>query len=328
MKFKKLSTSQKDLIIQKHTQTELSREEAQDQLAKAFGVTSRSIRTWARKLGLTNLESMPTVDAEIVQPSPAKILVFDIETAPLRSYVWGIWNVNLGHNMSMVKADWFMLTWSAKWLFEDEVFADRLTPEEVKVQDDSRIVKSMWELINEADVVIAHNGLKFDIKRLNTRFLIHGLNPPMPYQVIDTLIHCRRQFNITSNKLDYIGKFLGLGKKFDTGGFELWDACMNGDPAALEKMEVYNIQDVRLLEAVYLKIRPYIKPHPNMGLFIEDNISCCPTCSSTQLTWGGSYATYANVFDAFRCNNCGAVGRSRKSNIPIRSRSALTISTP
>lgn len=254
-----------------------------------------------------------------------KILVFDIETAPLKSYIWGIWNQNLGHSLNMLESDWFMLTWSAKWLFDDKVMSDKLTPKEVSNEDDKRISKSLWTLLEEADVVIAHNALKFDIKRINTRFLKNGLKPPMPYQVIDTLIHARRRFNITSNKLDYIGKFLGLGEKLSTGGFDLWKRCMEGDSEALTEMETYNIQDVRLLEDVYLALLPFIKPHPNVGLFVAEDVHSCPSCGSTDLKWEGVYTTYANQYDACRCGNCGSIGRSRTAKPKGKN---ITIATP
>jgi len=338
-KFRNLTAA--DLVVIKgHLEdSTLSKEQAQSALADIYQVHARTIRKWAKRLGIksrkyTRVEGIEVVNAEEVvafvqkEQYPAKVLVFDIETAPMISHIWSMWNMNVGQNLALLKSDWFMLTWSAKWLFEEAVFTDKLTPEEALAQDDNRIVKSMWQLLNEADVVITHNGNKFDIKKLNTRFLKHGLNPPMPYQSIDTLVHAKRQFAISSNKLDYIGKFLGLGTKVSTGGFELWAGCMRGEQESLDKMEVYNIGDIALLEAVYLAMRSYIKPHPNMGLFITEDVTCCPTCSSEKLLWEGIYSTYANSYAAFRCGNCGSIGRSRNTAIPRSSKTNLTISTP
>jgi predicted RNA-binding Zn-ribbon protein involved in translation (DUF1610 family) len=254
-----------------------------------------------------------------------KVLILDIETSPLRSYIWNVWNQNIGHNMAMMESDWFMLTWSAKWLYDEKMLSDKVTSEEVFNEDDSRICNSLWLLLEEADVVIAHNALKFDIKRINTRFLKNGLNPPMPYQVIDTLAHARRRFSISSNRLNYIAKFLGLGEKIDTGGFDLWKRCMMGDEDALRDMEVYNIQDVKLLEDVYLELLPYIKPHPNVALFVAEDVHVCPSCGSDDLNWEGTYTTYANRYDAFRCGDCGSIGRSRTAKPKGKN---ITIATP
>jgi hypothetical protein len=259
-----------------------------------------------------DMTEVPEITAEGERKSPAKILIFDIETAPMRSYTWGMWKQNVGTNQ--VISDWFMLTWSAKWLFAEDTMSGALTPDEAIDQDDERITRQIWDLLNEADIIVAHNANKFDVRKLNTRFLKNGLNPPMPYQVIDTLDHLRKRFSFSSNRLDYVNKELGIGRKMDTGGFELWDGCIRGDQESLDHMERYNIIDVEILEETYLKLRPWINPHPNIGLFIEDDVETCPSCGSTHIAWGGTpYTTSVNRFESFRCNDCGSVGRSRKS---------------
>lgn len=83
--------------------------------------------------------------------------------------------------------DWFVLCWSAKWLYSNEVLGDCITSEEVLQENDERIVKSLWNLFNECDILIAHNALNFDVPKMNARFVKYGLNPPSPYKIIDTL---------------------------------------------------------------------------------------------------------------------------------------------
>lgn len=258
----------------------------------------------------------------------AKILVLDIETAPIRAYVWNIWNQNVAINQ--IESDWFCLTWAAKWLFDKKVYSGAVTPEESIKQDDKRIIKSLWALINEADLVIAHNAEKFDLPKINTRFLLHGLTPPLPYQTIDTLKHIRRQFGFTSNKLDYVNKLLNLPRKMEHQGFELWEGCVKGDDKSIKKMLAYNIQDVKILEETYLMIRAWIKPHPNLGLFILDETSShCPSCGSAELTnEGNHYHTTANVYEVMRCGNCGSTSRKRLSSLDIKQRRHLTMSIP
>ncbi len=330
MRYKNLTENDKKVLTNAYKSKVID----YDYLKLYFNTSKRTIERLAQKLGLTrsyksskrSLVNITVVDPMVLRTetkSPARILLYDIETAPLMSYVWKIWDVNIGHNMAMLQNDWFILTWSAKWLFEPETFSDRLTPDEVFAEDDKRIVQSLWEMIEEADVVIAHNGKKFDNKRINTRFLKHGIKQPMPYQTIDTLLTARANFNISSNKLDYIGQFLGVGRKVETQGFDLWKRCMQGDEQALKDMETYNIGDVTLLEDVYLKLRPYVKPHVNLGLYIEDDVQCCPSCGSPDLETGGTYATSAALYDAFRCLNCNAIGRSKKSSIPKGSKNNL-----
>lgn len=255
----------------------------------------------------------------------ANVLVFDIETSPLMVYTWGIWNQNIPTDN--ILKDWMILTWSAKWLFEDKMYSARIKPSEIKRNDDKRVVKALWSLIDEADIVIAHNGNKFDIKRMNTRFLKHGLNLPSPYQSIDTLLHARKKFNIISNRLDYIASnFLGIEGKMETEK-GLWKKAIEGDREALHTMDVYCQQDVRVLEDVYLHLRPYIQPHPNIGLLESSDKPQCPCCGSTDLKPIGDYNTYVNTYMSFRCPN-GSISRSRVNATPKSVRDNLNVSTP
>ena len=130
----------------------------------------------------------------------AKILIFDIETSPMRAFIWNMWNNNT--NLEQVISEWYCIAWSAKWLYSNDVMGDVLTPEEAIKEDDSRIVKSLWELFNQADIVVAHNGNKFDIPKMNARFIINDLPPTKPYFSIDTCLIARKQFGFSSNKLD------------------------------------------------------------------------------------------------------------------------------
>ena len=253
----------------------------------------------------------------------AKILLLDIETAPIRAFVWSLWKQNVGINQ--IQNDWFILTWAAKWLFDDKVYSAKLTSSEAIRQDDKRIMKGIWEMVNEADIVITHNGEKFDNLKLNTRFIINGFEPPLPYISIDTLKCAKRQFAFSSNKQDFISHSLGTPRKLDTGGFELWEKCYAGDNVSLAKMEEYNIGDIYGLEGNYLKMRPWIKPHPNLSLYILDTKQeRCPTCGSEKLKEEGkSYKTSVGAYRLFRCGNCGASGRHRINEIKINEKRHL-----
>jgi hypothetical protein len=245
----------------------------------------------------------------------AKILIFDIETAPSKAYIWSKWKQNI-HDGQLIN-DWFMLTWSAKWLFKDEVLNAKLTTKEAIAQNDYRITKSIWELLDKADILIGHNIKKFDIKKLNTRFLLHGLGSPSSFLTIDTLVHARKSFSLHSNKLDYIAQSLGVGKKVDHSGFDMWAKCMEGDKDALHKMSEYNNGDILINEQVYLKIRPFIHPHPNLTLFMDTVDLVCPSCESNELNYISTYHTYANSYDEFRCACCGNRSRTNKRQTKV-----------
>jgi hypothetical protein len=172
------------------------------------------------------------------------------------------------------------------------------------------MLRKIHDLISEADAVVHYNGTRFDIPVLNKEFLLQHLAPPAPYKQIDLLRVVRKEFRFPSNKLDYIAQRLGLGKKTDHEGYQLWVKCMNKDPAAWKVMEKYNKQDVVLLEKVYDRLLPWIKSHPNHNLYGGDG---CPNCGSHRLQKRGFSYTTTGTFQRFQCTNCGSWSKSTKA---------------
>lgn len=160
---------------------------------------------------------------------------------------------------------------------------------------------------------LMHNCKGFDNKKSTAKFLEHGLNPPSSYQSIDTLDSARRKFSLTSNRLDAIGSKFGIGRKVETPK-GLWRSVMEKDYKMLKKMAEYCEGDTKLLEDVYLFMRPYIQSHPNLNLFITQDIEACPSCASTDLKREGkAYTTTVSQYDLYRCHSCGALSRNRKN---------------
>jgi len=272
---------------------------------EALNKPSRTCKNFRWKTHNPNQVVIQTTEA------PAKILVLDIETAPMDAWVWDMWKQNI--YPSQLISNWYILTWAVKWLGEEEVDSDRLTSEEAIDQDDSRLLRNLWGYLDEADIVIAHNGDKFDLPRIKTRFLFNGLNPPSFYKQIDTLKVAKKEFDFPHNGLEPIAEFLGIAGKLDTS-MDLWVQCRRGNNAALSKMEEYDIQDVRILEDVYLRLRPWIKSHPNLDLYIDSSFPNCPHCGSKEVKQiSGKYVyTQAVKYQMFRCPDCSAICRSKK----------------
>lgn len=243
-----------------------------------------------------------------VENSKAKILILDIETAPIKALVWRVWKENIA--MDAIKSDWFILTWAAKWLNEKKIFGERLISAEVKKENDKRIIKPLWLLFDEADIIIAHNGNNFDIPKINSRFFLNGLPPPSPYVTIDTLKIAQKQFAFTHNKLDYLARLFGLGQKIKTD-FNLWVKCLEGEEKALAFMLKYNKKDILLLEEVYLKFRGWIKSHPNLNIF-QGTQNTCSNCGSLNIYQKGKYTTNLSKFATYVCRDCGAFSRASK----------------
>lgn len=257
-------------------------------------------------------------------PVLPKILLFDIETAPLEVYAWQLKTYGW-INPEMIIKDWSILCWSAKWLFDSHIHSGTVTPREAVNRQDGSVLQHLWSLLDEANIVIAHNGAQFDVKKMNARFALNRYSPPMPYRVIDTLRVSKRQFNFSTFKLDYVNKLFGLGQKGHPG-MQCWKDCVTGSQTALNTLSEYCNNDVRILEELYLELRPWIKSHPNVALFMDTDQTVCTNCGSSNLEWKGKYYTPAGRYKAFRCRSCGGIGRSRFSDLTPEQRELLNIS--
>jgi DNA polymerase elongation subunit (family B) len=245
-----------------------------------------------------------------------KILILDIETSPCLAYVWQnqVWKARI--NDEQIYSQWYILTYSCKWLGDKTMHSGRLTGIESLNENDERLVKELWFYLSEADVVIAHNGSKFDIPNIQTRFIVHGFPPTSSFKQIDTLRVAQSQFGFTHNSLDALAKLFGIERKISTS-FDLWKRCLFGDEQALQEMETYNQHDVVMLEELYLRLRPYIKGHPNYNLYNDSKEAVCSHCGSTNLKLDGYYYfTQTCKYENYRCLDCGALSRGRKTILP------------
>jgi RNase_H superfamily len=235
-----------------------------------------------------------------------KILLIDFETLPNLGYTWRKYD----QNVIDFKQEYCLATFAGKWLGDGKIFAKGLPDYRgyrAGSYDDSKLVLEVHGLLDEADIVIAHNGDTFDIKVANSRMLASGLMPPSPYKTIDTKKMAKRIGLFNSNKLDDLARYFGLGRKIDTT-FKLWLDCIKGDRVAWAKMIKYNKHDIRLLEAVYLKLLPYIAKGPNLGVYI--GAAVCRNCGSSQLRERGYQVTQTHRYKRFQCQKCGSWSQS------------------
>jgi len=235
-----------------------------------------------------------------------KILLLDIETSPNTAYVWKLFKETIPLARLIDSSE--VLCWSAKWLGKKEVMFDSIYHSGSK-----KMLSNIHKLLDEADAVVHYNGKSFDIPTLNKEFLILGFPPPAPYKQVDLINTARGQFRFTSNKLDYICQRLGLGSKVETS-FQLWIDCMNHDEKAWKLMEKYNKNDVLMLENLYFKLLPWIKNHPNLGLYTEEP-NVCPHCGGTHYHKRGLSYTSTCAYQRYRCSDCGTWFRSRKNRL-------------
>jgi hypothetical protein len=255
-----------------------------------------------------------------------KILVFDIETAPIIAHVWRIWDENIGLNQ--IKKDWHVLSWSAKW-YEDPpskiMYRDQRDAK--NIENDKEILKDLWELIDQADILVTQNGVSFDVKKLNARFLANDLPPPSPCKNVDTFLIAKKKFGFTSNKLEYMtDKFCKKYKKLKHKkfpGFELWSAVLAGNKDAWKEMERYNKHDVLALEELFTKLMPWDNSiNFNMYDYTDESNVVC-SCGCKKFEKRGFYYTATAKFQRFRCTKCGAWTRGRKNELLKERRESL-----
>lgn len=231
----------------------------------------------------------------------AKILLFDLEVSPMLAYTYNYYEGNV---LKIVEPQ-RLLCFSYKWLGEEGRPATvTLADEGVGCTDDKPITQRLWHLLNDANMAIAHNGSRFDGKMANTFFVEHGLKPPAPYKMIDTLTAARQKFKFPSNKLDELGKFLGVGKKTDVTCNDLWEACLGGDKEAYKKMAVYCANDVALMESIYWKLMPFAQS-PMINKLLNEEL-VCSVCGGTHFHKKGQVPDAAQGPSwRYLCTYCG-----------------------
>lgn len=247
--------------------------------------------------------------------SKFRIAFIDIETSPNLGWTWGKYE----QNVIEFQQEWFLLSFSVKWAGESKPKTYALPDFPGYVKDktnDRELAMKLAEVLDEADLVVAHNGDRFDIKKINTRLLIHNIHPPSPYKTLDTLKLAKKYFGFNSNKLNDICHLLGFGRKLQTGGFDLWLKCYEGDVKAWAKMKKYNAHDVVLLEKVYNKFRAWHSTHPNITLKQQNTKYLCPACGSPKTQQRGWYYISKYRVKRHQCTSCGKWSKGEREKIP------------
>lgn len=165
-------------------------------------------------------------------------------------------------------------------------------------------------LMSEADAIVTYNGDKFDLPTLNGEFALAGMGPPTPTASIDVYKSVRK-LRLGIHRLGYVGTRFGIGDKMKHEGFSLWTAVMAGDEKAQKRMERYCAQDVRLLEALYNKVLPFIRNHPHL----RGRAGACPACGSTKVQSRGWQHNRATKVQRLHCQDCGSWHQGRRTKV-------------
>lgn len=191
-----------------------------------------------------------------------RILYIDLETAPLLGYAFQMWEADI---LEVVR-NTFILCYAYKWEHEREAHVVSLRQfkgYKKRPHDDGELCKALWKLVDEADIIISQNGISFDAKVMNARFLYHKLPPPRSYIMVDTYRIFKKFFKMDSNSQDRVGQFLGTARKKKHHGSRTWIGCINGEVSEWKIMEEYNLGDIAGLVENYKRVLEWLLWQPN-----------------------------------------------------------------
>lgn len=222
----------------------------------------------------------------------AVIKFWDTEFTPNKGYFWGLWDQNIAP--SFIDETQRMLCFGVKEYKKKTLVVDeRVGRKEMLTQ--------LRDELDGVDLLVSWNGAKYDTRMANREFVQEGITPPSPYKEVDLMRIVKQRFAFASNKLDFVAQQLGVGKKVDTGGFDLWRGVMAGDEKSWRKMRQYQKGDVDLLESLFEVLKPWIKmPHP-----VSDREGLvCRNCGGTHLQRRGVARTLQSVYPRYQCQTC------------------------
>jgi hypothetical protein len=275
--------------------------------------TRRRTRTKSSKSSLNHLELLEK-NLDLAKPTSAKILILDIETRPVLGYAW----TKYQQDLLKIAQDREIICFGWKWLHEKRTHvlavSDYRSYKPHKVDQDKGLVRELRKLLDEADIVVAHNGKSFDVPIIYARIAHFGMGPPSPVKCVDTKIIAQKRLGFVSNTLADLAQFFGCPPKDTHHGLYLWFDCfVNNNQSAWRKMKAYNAQDVRTLEALYLKLRVWDDRHPNISL---ENLAC-PVCASTHIRFAGWNRAISWRRKRYQCLDCGKFASGKREKLPF-----------
>jgi DNA polymerase elongation subunit (family B) len=243
-----------------------------------------------------------------------KIVVFDLETLPNLRQALKVWpQLSNFPGLTLRATVSSIICFGYKQYTVDKkakcVSAWDFPNWEIDVNDDSEVCKIAYEVLNDADAVVTHNGKRFDWRHLQTRLKANKLPllPKIPH--IDTKEIAKRHLYSFSNRLDYLGDWVVGERKLDHDGWELWEKVWERDPKALATMTKYCKQDVDLDEKLFVELKPFIGNLPNYNLFQNEVDLVCPSCGSSRLLSNGYRHTKTKSYKRLQCKDCGSWSR-------------------
>lgn len=190
-----------------------------------------------------------------------RVLIFDLETSTL--------DADFGT----------LLCVGYKWLGEKKVTVlsiDQFGDYKNHPTDDSALVEAFLKVYETADLTVAYNGILFDRPYLLAKCLEHNLPIPPSIPMQDPYFTVKSNLRISRKSLQNTAYFLRLSSKKTPVEGRIWKAASTGDMDSLKYIVKHCHADVKVLEELYLRIRPLMRTHYRMG-----PINTCRFCGAT-----------------------------------------------
>lgn len=233
--------------------------------------------------------------------SDLKVLFLDIETSLASGYFYGLYDQNI--SIANIIEHPRMIAFTAKWLDKRKVYAHSEYHDGRK-----EMLEKMHALLDEADVVVGWNSKNFDVKWINSEFMVEKMNPPAPYKQVDLMQEVRRNARFLSSKLSYVSQRLLDDDKIDYNMAQMWIKVNNPETSEEDRKREWNAmlryakKDTALLEPLYKELLAWIKlPHPASS---RDGLNC-RNCGSIDLIRRGTTTSLQGVYPRYSCKSCG-----------------------
>lgn len=236
---------------------------------------------------------------EIKKP---KILSFDLEVSPALGWFYPpTYETNI---LKLVDRQ-YLMSFAYQWVGENKISSLCLNDYDGDtLRNDAALVKELHKVMSEADILLGQNSDNFDVKMANYFFIKNGLEPIPPTKYIDTKKIAKRYFRFVNNKLDNLGEELGVGGKTKITQADIWHDCfVLNDRKAWKLMKKYNENDVRVTTEIYLKMRGFMRNHPNLAR-ISGEFDACPACGGYNYRVRAYRYTAVSRYHQYSCNDC------------------------
>lgn len=235
----------------------------------------------------------------------ARMLAIDIETMPGLVYTYDLFQPVISHKAIVEPSR--IICYSAQWYGEKKVQFSSEYHDGPK-----EMLESLWNVMNEADIVLGYNTQRFDVPWIRGELMMNGLTAPSPVKHIDLFQTIKSNTRLMSKKLDYVSHRLLDDKKIDVNTMTLAIECQSPDPEvqrkAWNKMRTYSKKDTALLFPIFDQIKSFVKmPHP-----LAEGDDRCRHCGSYNLHSRGTAKTLNGSYQRFVCTDCGSWNRGTR----------------